>query len=62
MMAASGSPTGSPQEVVAVDLQGRSEVITHVRSLPFSIDWLPDGPLMIASGRSILAWSPIARW
>ncbi len=46
------------QEVVAVDLQGRSEVITHVRSLPFSIDWLPDGPLVIASGRSILRMEP----
>lgn len=38
-------------EVVAVDLDGRSEVIVHVpTSLPFSIDWLPDGRLVVVSG------------
>ncbi len=38
-------------EVVAVDLQGNKEVITVVpTTLPFSIDWLPDGRLLIVSG------------
>lgn len=40
------------QEVIAVDLTGKSEVIARVStSLPFSIDWLPDGRLLLVSGR-----------
>ena len=39
------------QELIAVDLEGRSEVIVRVPSIPFSIDWLPDGRLVIASSR-----------
>jgi sugar lactone lactonase YvrE len=46
------------QEVVAVDLDGTSEVITRVHSLPFSIDWLPEGRLLITSGRSLLRLEP----
>ena len=44
------------QELVAVDLQGRSNVIVNVPSFPFSIDWLPDGRLLIvsASDRQLL--------
>jgi sugar lactone lactonase YvrE len=38
------------QEVVAVDLEGKSEVIVRVPSFPFCIDWLPDGRLLIVSG------------
>jgi sugar lactone lactonase YvrE len=39
------------QEVVAVDLDGKSEVIVRVpTTIPFSIDWLPDGRLLIVSG------------
>jgi sugar lactone lactonase YvrE len=39
------------QEVVAVDLDGRSEVVQRVETtIPFSIDWLPDGRLLIVSG------------
>jgi len=39
------------QEVVAVDADGNSEVVTRVpTTLPFSIDWLPDGRLLIVSG------------
>jgi sugar lactone lactonase YvrE len=37
------------QEIVAVDLQGESDVIVSVPSFPFSIDWLPDGRLLIVS-------------
>jgi sugar lactone lactonase YvrE len=43
------------QEVVAVDLDGRSEVMLRVpTSLPFCIDWLPDGPLLVVSGSESL--------
>jgi sugar lactone lactonase YvrE len=40
------------QEVVAVDLEGKSEVMVRVpTTIPFSIDWLPDGRLLVVSGR-----------
>lgn len=40
------------QEVVAVDLDGQSEVIVRVpTTIPFCIDWLPDGRLLVVSGR-----------
>lgn len=40
------------QEVVAVDDHGHSEVITHVPTdMPAGIDWLPDGRLLMVSGR-----------
>ena len=42
------------QEVVAVDLAGKSEVIVHIPTVPFCIDWLPDGRLLIVSGRENL--------
>src|SRR6266568_7319229 len=42
------------QEIIAVDLDGRSEVIARVESLPFCIDWLPDGRLLVTSGRNVL--------
>ena len=38
------------QEVIAVDHEGRSEVIVRTPMSPFSIDWLPDGRLLITSG------------
>jgi sugar lactone lactonase YvrE len=39
------------QEVVAVDLDAASEVVVRVpTTLPFSIDWLPDGRLLVVSG------------
>jgi sugar lactone lactonase YvrE len=37
------------QEIIAVDLEGKSEVVGHVASFPFSIDWLPDGRLLVVS-------------
>ncbi|HSD25365.1 MAG TPA: SMP-30/gluconolactonase/LRE family protein [Solirubrobacterales bacterium] len=46
------------QELIALDLGGRSEGIAKVRSLPFSIDWLPDGPLLITSGQELLRMEP----
>jgi sugar lactone lactonase YvrE len=36
-------------EVIAVDLEGRSEVIVRVPSFPMCIDRLPDGRLLIVS-------------
>jgi sugar lactone lactonase YvrE len=43
------------QEIVAVEHKGKSEVMARVTtSLPFSIDWLPDGRLLVVSGRERL--------
>src|SRR5262252_10024009 len=43
------------QEIVAADLDGKSEVVVRTQfGLPFSIDWLPDGRLLIVSGRENL--------
>ena len=36
-------------EVVAVDLEGKSEVFVRHPSFPMCIDWLPDGRLLIVS-------------
>jgi len=39
-------------EIVAVDEGGKSEVMLTVPAvLPYSIDWLPDGRLLVVSGR-----------
>jgi sugar lactone lactonase YvrE len=35
------------QQVVAVNLDGESEVMARVPALPFSIDWLPEGRLLV---------------
>jgi sugar lactone lactonase YvrE len=40
------------QEVIALDVDGNSEVMARVpTTIPFSIDWLPDGRLLIVSGQ-----------
>src|SRR6185437_13442205 len=39
------------REVVAVDLDGQSEVILQAPSFPCCVDWLPDGDLLVVSGR-----------
>jgi sugar lactone lactonase YvrE len=40
------------REVVAVDVDGNGEVVAEVpTTIPFCIDWLPDGRLLIVSGR-----------
>jgi sugar lactone lactonase YvrE len=46
------------QELIALDLDGHSEVITNVRSLPFSIAWLPGGPMLVTSGIKLLRMEP----
>ena len=39
------------QEILAFDLEGQREVVTQVpTTLPFSIDWLPDGQLLVVAG------------
>jgi sugar lactone lactonase YvrE len=45
-------------EVVAVDLTGRSEVILRAPSFTFSIDWLPDGRLLVVGGSLVLGMEP----
>jgi sugar lactone lactonase YvrE len=43
------------QEVIAVDTEGKSEVMVRVAGpLPFCIDWLPDGRLLVVAGREAL--------
>lgn len=37
-------------QVLAVDLDGHSEVIVGVSAFPFCIDWLPDGRLLVVTG------------
>jgi sugar lactone lactonase YvrE len=41
----------SAGEVIAVDLEGHSEVIARVKSLPLCTAWLPDGRLIIVSSQ-----------
>ncbi|MGO9975943.1 MAG: SMP-30/gluconolactonase/LRE family protein [Solirubrobacteraceae bacterium] len=37
------------QEVIAVDLDGHSEVMLNGRSFPLCVDWLPDGRMLVVS-------------
>ena len=48
------------QELIAVDMNGRSEIVARVSSFPFCMDWLPDGRLLIvsASERRLLRREP----
>ena len=40
------------RQIVAVDLDGNLEIVVRTRfDFPFCIDWLPDGRLLIVSGR-----------
>jgi len=39
------------EEIVAVEVGGRRESMVHVPFFPFSFDWLPDGRMLITSGR-----------
>lgn len=40
------------QEIIAVDVEGNSEIVMRVpfSTFPFSLAWLPDGRLLMASG------------
>jgi sugar lactone lactonase YvrE len=39
------------QEVIAVDLEGKREVVVRAPSFPCCVDWLPDGRLLVVSAR-----------
>jgi sugar lactone lactonase YvrE len=41
-------------EVIALSDRGEREVMAHVDAFPFSIDWLPDGSMLITAGRELL--------
>src|SRR5881394_4064343 len=41
-------------EVLAFDADGNREVITRVDGLPFSIDWLHDGRLLITTSNGVV--------
>ena len=45
-------------QVIALDPDGGSEVMAEVEAFPFSIDWLPDGPLLVTAGRELLRMEP----
>jgi sugar lactone lactonase YvrE len=42
------------KQVLAVDSRGGQDVITEVDAFPFSIDWLPDGRMLISAGTRLL--------
>ena len=46
-------------EVVAVDMDGNREVMAEVPvNIAFSIDWLPDGRLLVTAGQRLLRQEP----
>jgi sugar lactone lactonase YvrE len=48
-------------ELLTFDLEGRRELVTKVpTTLPFSIDWLPSGQLLVVAGpeQRLLRWEP----
>jgi sugar lactone lactonase YvrE len=45
-------------QVIALDPEGGSEVMAEVDAFPFSIDWLPDGRLLVTAGQSVLRLEP----
>jgi sugar lactone lactonase YvrE len=47
------------REIVAVDLSGTSEVVAHAPvDIPYSIDWLPDGRLLVVAQTQVLCLEP----
>ena len=45
-------------EIIAVDLGGKSKVVVREPSIPLCFDFLPDGRLVMMSGRRILRLEP----
>jgi sugar lactone lactonase YvrE len=41
-------------QVIALSPDGEREVMAEVDAFPFSIDWLPDGPMLVTAGRELL--------
>ena len=48
------------REIIAVDLDGRSEVMVRLpaETMPISFDWLPDGRLLVVAGPRLLRQEP----
>jgi sugar lactone lactonase YvrE len=46
------------KQVIALDRNGESEVMAEVDALPFSIDWLPNGPMLATAGQELLRMEP----
>ena len=44
------------ETIYALDEAGCSEKIAHVASLPISIDWLPDGPMLVVNAAARQLW------
>jgi sugar lactone lactonase YvrE len=45
-------------EVIALSESGERKVIAQINAFPFSIDWLPDGPMLVTAGRELLRMEP----
>ena len=45
-------------EIIAIDLDGRHEVVVREPSFPLCMDFLPDGRMVIMSGRRVLCREP----
>jgi sugar lactone lactonase YvrE len=41
-------------QVIALEPSGEHEVMASVDAFPFSIDWLPGGPMLVTAGRELL--------
>jgi sugar lactone lactonase YvrE len=41
-------------QVIALDPGGEHEVMAEVDALPFSLEWLPGGPMLVTAGRELL--------
>jgi sugar lactone lactonase YvrE len=53
------------QQIVATDETGSAEVVATVdTTIPYSIDWLPDGTLLVVSGKqaAVLSANPGGNW
>ena len=42
-------------EVLSVDLNGARDLVTRIDAMPFCLDRLPDGRLLIVAGQQLLA-------
>jgi sugar lactone lactonase YvrE len=45
-------------EIIAVDLDGKQEMITRIDAMPFCLDRLPDGRMVVVAGEQLLVRSP----
>jgi sugar lactone lactonase YvrE len=45
-------------EILAVDLDGRAEVVARSTSFPFCFDWAPDGTMVVTSGAGLERLEP----